>query len=174
MTPTAARELLVSIALEYEGKTEVTPNRAPWLKPLWVDTDYGDGVEDRAPWCAAFTAHVLAEWGRRLAAMGELKATTGKTLAQFNAWRCKSAGAWAWQRWAERKGVTILPDSTKKVPTGAFMVFDMSHIGIVNKDLGDTLTTVEGNTGPSGGREGDGCYAKLRNKAVARCFIVVI
>lgn len=174
MKPEDARELLISIALEYEGKTEVTPNRAPWLCPLWKDTDYGDGCADRAPWCACFTAHVLAEWIRRLASKGELKATTGMTLAQANAWRCKSAGAWAWQRWAEKKGVKILPDTAENVPVGAFVVYDMSHIGIVVKDRGKTIDTIEGNTGPSGGREGDGCYSKRRDKKIAKCFIVVI
>jgi hypothetical protein len=174
MTAQDARELLISIALTDLNKTEVTRNRAPWIAKYWPSTNYGDGIADRAPYCAAAMCWVLQEWIKRLRDAGELKATTGMTGVQAEAWRCKSAAAFGWQDWAKKKGVSILPDTAKNVPKGAFMVFDMSHIGIVTSDLGKSVTTVEMNTGATGGRDGDGCFAKTRDKSLAKCFIVVI
>lgn len=174
MSPEDARQLLVDIAATDLGKVEVTRNRAPWIEKLWADTTYPDGMKNREPYCAAGTCWVLAEWIRRLAAMGELKKTTGMTLAQANKWRCKSARAFGWQDWAKAKKLTVLPDTAKEVPEGAFMVFDMSHIGIVTRNNAHTVATSEYNTGPSGGNDGDGCWAKVRAKPLAKCFIVVI
>lgn len=174
MSPEDARKLLVDIAATDLGKVEVTRNRAPWIQKLWQETSYPDGMANREPYCAAGMCWVLAEWIRRLSAMGELKATTGMTGAQAEKWRCKSARAFGWQDWAKAKGLTVLPDTSKDVPIGAFMVFDMSHIGLVTRNNAHTVATSEYNTGPSGGNDGDGCWSKVRAKALAKCFIQVI
>jgi hypothetical protein len=174
MTPEDARQLLVDIASTDLGKVEVTRNRAPWIEKLWADTTYPDGMKNREPYCAAGMCWVLAEWIRRLAAMGELKATTGMTLSEANRWRCKSPRAFGWQDWAKAKGLRVLPDTAFRVKMGSFMVFDMSHIGLVKSDTKESVSTIEYNTGPAGGNDGDGCWPKLRQKSLAKCFIEII
>lgn len=178
MNATDARQLLVQIAHTDLGKTEDTPNRAPWIAKLWpaTSTPYLYNLTDRSykgrpPYCAAGTSWTLQEFFARLTEMGELKKTTGMTAAQAEKWRCKSPGAFAWQHWAEDKGITILPDTAPIVPPGCFMVFDMSHIGITAKNYAANVDTMEYNTGPSGGRDGDGCWSKNRHKKLAKCFI---
>lgn len=178
MNAADARHLFVEIASTDIGQTEDTPNRAPWIAKLWpaTSTPYLYNLTDRSyrgrpPYCAAGTSWVLKEFLSRLSAMGELRKTTGMTGAQAEKWRCKSPGAWAWKNWAESKGVTILPDTAFRVPTASFIVFDMSHIGMVKSDTRDSVSTVEYNTGPAGGRDGDGCWSKTRNKKLAKCFI---
>jgi hypothetical protein len=178
MNVTDARALLVQIAKTDLENTEVTSNRAPWIAKLWpaTSTPYLYNLTDptyrgRPPYCAAGTSWVLKEFFDRLAAMGELRKTTGMTGAQAEKWRCKSPGAWAWKNWAESKKVTILPDTTENVPPGCFMVFDMSHIAIALQNKNSSVITSEYNTGPIGERDGDGCWSKTRNKKLAKCFI---
>lgn len=174
MIPEEARQLLVDIAATDLNKVEESRNRAPWIAKLWADTTYPDGMRNREPYCAAGTSWILAEWLRRLRDMGELKKTTGMTFSEADRWRCKSARAFGWQDWAKQKDIPTLPDTAKNVPKGAFMVFDMSHIGIVVTDLGSRVITREYNTGATGGRDGDGCFEKTRDKSLAKCFIPVI
>lgn len=174
MSPEEARQLLVDIAATDLNKVEESRNRAPWIAKLWPCTTYPDGMKNREPYCAAGTSWILCEWIAQLTAMGELKNTLGMTGSEAEKWRCKSARAFGWQDWAKQKGVTTLPDTAKNVPKGAFMVFDMSHIGIVVTDLGSRVVTREYNTGATGGRDGDGCFEKTRDKALAKCFIPVI
>lgn len=173
MDSTAARKLLVEIAARDVGYTEVTRNRAPWIKEYWPVTDYSIGYEKRSPYCAAACCYWLATLGRELAAAGELRKTFNRSLSEFERWRCKSAGAWRWQEWAEKRGLMILPDSVTPLPAD-FMIFDMSHIGIVESASGNRVKTIEANTGPSGGRDGDGCWRKDRERSLARAFIRVI
>lgn len=174
MTTDSARQLLVDISATDLNKVEVTRNRAPWIAKLWAYTSYPNGMANREPYCAAGMCWVLGEFIAQLTAMGELQKTLGMTGAAAERWRCKSARAFGWQDWAKAKGLKILPDTAKNVPKGAFMVFDMSHIGIVAADLGNLVVTREYNTGATGGRDGDGCFEKTRAKSLAKCFIVVI
>lgn len=171
MTRTEAIQLLIAIAREFAGKTESSPNMAPWIAPLWPDTSYPEGMRDRAPYCAAGMCHVVAEWIRRLAAMGQLKAILGMTLKEANAWRCKSARAFAWRDWAKAKGLKIIGDTGTPAP-GDIVVFDFSHIGLVTgEERRATVPTFEFNTNASGSRDGDGAWDKQRPKSVAQCFI---
>ncbi len=101
---------------------------------------------------------------------GVVKIILGKTMAQAMSWRCKSAGAWAWQDWAKQKGLSVFPDNVNPLP-GDVCPYDFSHIGLVMEDHGSRIATLEANTGPSGGRDGDGCYAKDRPQEIVRCFI---
>lgn len=174
MKPEEARQLLIDVAYTDLNKVEVTRNRAPWIEKLWTATTYPDGMRNREPYCAAGDCWVLKEWIARLSALGELKKTLGMTGSEAERWRCKSARAFGWEDWAKAKGLKILPDTAKNVPKGAFMVFDMSHIGIVETDLVNMVSTIEYNTGATGGRDGDGCFQKTRAKSLAKCFIVVI
>jgi hypothetical protein len=169
-----ARQALVDIAARDVGKTEVTSNRAPWLAHYWPETSYPDGYAERAPYCAAAMCYWLATWGRLLAQHGKLRDTMGMSLVSYEQWRCKYAGAWRWQEWALKRGLLILPDTAPPM-MGDIMIFDMSHIGLVERVAKKgRVNTIEANTGPSGGRDGDGVWRKDREQSLARAFIRVI
>jgi hypothetical protein len=57
---------------------------------------------------------------------------------------------------------------------GDIVVFTFSHIGIVDQDLGDRFTTIEGNTNRAGSREGDGVYCKNRLDQQIRSIIRIL
>lgn len=168
-----AAKLLISIARRDVGQTEVTRNRAPFIKKYWPDTTYPEGYDNREPYCAAASCYWLAQLGRELAEMGELRKTFGKGSVQFNAWRCKSARAFDWRDWGKKRGLHVLPDDAKALP-GDFVVFDFSHIGLVVSDTGRNIETIESNTNSEGSRDGDGCWEKVRAKRLAQCFVRVL
>jgi hypothetical protein len=62
----------------------------------------------------------------------------------------------------------------QRLRVGDFMVFDSSHIGIVENDSGNLVYTIEYNTSSSGSREGDGCWKKTRDRKEARFFVRVM
>jgi hypothetical protein len=165
------RQLIIDIAKQDANHTEVTRNRAPWIEKYWPDTSYPDGHKNREPYCAAACCHWLAEMGRQLAQQGKLKSSTGMTMSQWHNWRCKSARAFDWLTWAQRRDMVLIPENGKTQP-GDFMVFDMSHIGIVTRVLSaNSVETIEANTGVGGGRDGEGCFIKVRATYLARFFI---
>jgi hypothetical protein len=147
---------LVNIAKRDVGKVE-TPrnNQGAWIKRFWPSTSYPDGYSNREPYCAAALAFWLDTAGDELAKAGLLESLTGMTAEQFEKWRCKSAGAWAWQAWGQKaKGVTVLPDSATP-QKGDIVVFDFSHIGLVLADQTSArakIKTIEGNTNGKGAR----------------------
>jgi len=122
--------------------------------------------------CAAAMSYWLDTTGDELAKAGMLEAMTGMNAAQFEKWRCQSAAAFGWLPWARKaKGVTVLPD-TAEPRKGDVVVFDFSHIGLVSGvPRKGRVATIEANTGPSGERDGDGCWPKDRPQEVARAFI---
>lgn len=164
---------LVTIAKRDVGKVE-TPrnNQGAWIKRFWPSTSYPEGYTDRQPYCAAAMAFWLDTAGDELAKAGLLESLTGMNAEQFEKWRCKSAGAWAWQAWGQKaKGVIVLPD-TATPQKGDIVVFDFSHIGLVTgQPAKGRIATIEANTGPAGERDGDGCWEKNRPQEVARCFL---
>jgi len=164
---------LVNIAKRDVGKVESPRNnQGAWIKRFWPSTSYPDGYSNREPYCAAAMAFWLDTVGDELAKAGLLESLTGMNAEQFEKWRCKSAGAWAWQAWAKKaKGVTVLPDSATP-QKGDIVVFDFSHIGLVTGvPAKGRVATIEANTGPAGERDGDGCWEKNRPQEVARCFL---
>lgn len=155
------------------GKVEKPRNnQGEWIKKFWPSTTYSNGYTDRQPYCAAAMAYWLDTAGEELAKAGLLESLTGMNAEQFEQWRCKSAGAWAWQTWGQKaKGVTVLPD-TATPRKGDIVVFDFSHIGLVEGNpAAGRIYTIEANTGPAGERDGDGCWQKNRPQEVARCFL---
>ncbi len=178
MTATSAGRLLVDIALRDVRKVEKTSNRAPWIAKYWPATDYPEAYDlsnpaykGRPPYCAAACCYWLKQLGVELAEMGELRKTFDKSLKEFESWRCKSAGAFRWRDWAKRKSdVLVLPKYAIAMP-GDFVIFDFSHIGLVQNSSAGSVDTVEANTNLAGGREGDGCWAKSRSRDVVQGFI---
>lgn len=166
-------DVFLAIAQEDVGKVE-TPrnNQGEWIKKFWSETSYPDGYKNREPYCAAAVSFWLATLGKRLAIRGLLKATTGMTASEFDRWRCKSARAWDWDAWGRKaRNAAVLPDTATPIK-GDIIVFDFSHVGIVRgPGRKGRVLTIEANTGPSGERDGDGCWDKDRPQELARAFI---
>lgn len=163
----------VKIASRDLGKVEKPKNNmGEWIKKFWPSTSYPDGYENREPYCAAAMCYWLDTVGDELAKAGMLEAMTGMNAEQFEKWRCQSAAAFGWLPWAKKaKGVTVLPD-TAEPRKGDCVIFDFSHIGLVTGvPRKGRIATIEANTGPSGERDGDGCWPKDRPQEVVRAFI---
>jgi hypothetical protein len=155
------REKLVAIARKNVGKTEVTPNRAPWIAPLWKATSYPDGMANREPYCAAGMAWCLQQWGQIPGVLDALKMTAN----QFEKWRCKSAGAFAWGHWAQEKGLQILSEDDN-FHVGDLIIYRRSHIEMYVDDLpGGAFNAIGYNTNAAGSREGEGCFEKPRPRS---------
>jgi hypothetical protein len=179
MTKDQVRQALVTIASRDVGQREQTHNRAPWIAKYWPATSLpglyamGSSYRGRPPYCAAAVSYWVAEWLKLPGVLALLKMTP----KQADAWRCKSPAAFGWLTWATSKKLTVLSDSpSNRLMVGDIMVFDMSHIGIVAVPSAGSqaLTTIEANTGPSGSRDGDGCWQKYRQRSLARGFIRLI
>lgn len=168
MSTLALRRKLVEIAARDVGQIETSRNRGPAIAKFWPATNYPDGYANREPYCAAAVAFWVVCW----LYLPEVQAAFGKTPSQLEKWRCKSAAAFGWLDWAKRNGVAVLSDSPSEIlHTGDLMVFDMSHIGIVDTDRGNLVYTIEANTGSAGGRDGDGIFRKVRQRSLARGFV---
>jgi hypothetical protein len=59
----------------------------------------------------------------------------------------------------------------QRLRLGDLIILDVSHIGIVISDSANIVSTVEGNTGANGSREGDGVWLKQRDRKDVRCFV---
>jgi hypothetical protein len=86
--------------------------------------------------------------------------------------RPQTAGAWDLVNWARKQNgrVSILTEGAKSNP-GDIIIFDFSHVGIVERDKGDSFLTIEGNTNQAGARDsesGDGVWRKSRERSLAQ------
>jgi hypothetical protein len=168
MSTFTLRQRFIAIASLDLGQVETSRNHGPAIAKFWGATTYRDGYADRAPYCAAAMCYWLREWLKD----PEVLESLNMTPARADRWRCKSAAAFGWTTWAKERGLLVMSDSnSNKLHTADVMVFDMSHIGIVSGDYADRVRTVEANTGSSGGRDGDGIFAKDRPREIARNFI---
>jgi hypothetical protein len=168
MSTLPLRKQLIEIADKDVGQMETSRNHGPAISKFWTATTYPDGYENREPYCAAGVSYWVREWLK----IPVVQHAFGKSAAQLEQWRCKSAAAYGWRDWAKEHGVRMLSDAQSEIlHTGDIVIFDFSHIGIVYDDKGDRIYTIEANTGASGGRDGDGIFRKDRPREVARCFI---
>jgi hypothetical protein len=156
--PPSGAHPFIAVAAEWVGIQETSHNHFPGMEKLWKDaTDYPNGYEDRAPYCAAFQCHVVAEAARRGA-----KVTAKPTTASVGAFR-----SWArdrgWLKSSPQPGdqFTLLPSGT-------------SHIGLVEcvDTASGVIHTIEGNTGALGERDGDGFWRKTRR--ITNCDFIRI
>ena len=159
-------DLLVQIAAKEVGTKEQGGNNkgprireyqaATWLAPApW-------------PWCAAFVDWCVMRWLDNYVVRDWLNLTK-ETAAVF---RPQTAGAWDLANWARnhRDRVSILTEDAKALP-GDIIIFDFSHVGIIEADRGDNFTTIEGNTNGNGTRDsdsGDGVWRKTRARSLAK------
>jgi len=159
----AVRHKLIAIAQQEVGVREVGNNTGKRVREYQAATNLGG---TGWAWCAAFICWIVREWGKDKATLEALEMTP----AQFEAWRPKTAGAWDYETWARRKGLEVLPEDAP-LRDGDIIIFDMSHIGLVVTDTGETITTIEGNTNSVGSRDGGGVMLKHRPRSIAKCFI---
>jgi len=135
----------VSVAAEWMGRHETSRNQFDGMEKVWADTNYPDGWQDRAPYCAAFQCHVVAEAKRNGAHPAYLP--TSPSVSEL-------------RNWARKLGITVTDpkpgDHFTLLPSGT------SHIGLVEHVNNGVLFTMEGNTDGSGGRDGDGFYRRTR------------
>jgi hypothetical protein len=123
------------------------------------------------PWCAAFVDWCIAEWLDHPGVRDwlNLQASTPED------WRPKTALAYGFLGWAKaRPKTTIILHDRELARPGDIVVYDFSHVGLVESDSGHQIITIEGNTNGRGERDsesGDGVWRKARQKTIARNFI---
>lgn len=142
-----------------DGKEVRMYQSATWLAPgEW-------------PWCAAFVA-----WCLQRASQDDSFRTSLNLKYYYDVWRCKDASAFGWIKWANKSGLKVF-DEKELAKAGDIVVFDFSHIGIVEKDQiagMDYIETIEGNTNGKGERDsvtGDGVWRKIRKVNLVRNYI---
>jgi hypothetical protein len=160
----AAKTKIIQAAQSKVGNTyEVSQNQGPGIAEMWKATDYSDGYNARAPWCAAFVSWCVQQSG----VFSE--ADRPKSAAAF-----KGGG---YEEWARSKSNAVrLTTNPSKVYAGDLVIFSFSHIGIAtsDSDANGKFNTIEGNTNAAGSREGNGCYAKTRSLSVVRSTCTII
>lgn len=109
------------------------------------------------PWCAAFAAWVM------LTALG--KAMAGELW--LNSASCDFILFWA-------RKLGILSTEPEVGCFGLVMASpnDATHIFLVEDIVGNTLTTIEGNTNVDGSREGNGVYRRKRTKSSRYLYVL--
>ncbi len=165
MSTLPIRQKLIDIARREVGVKEVGRNTGKRVREYQAATNLeGTGW----PWCAAFVCWCVREWGKDKDVLAALKMTP----AQFDKWRPRTAAAFGLEDWARKKGLEVLDaDDKPNLRTGDILTFDTSHTGFVADDARGVIMTIEGNTGASGGRDGDGVWDKNRNFKESRRFI---
>lgn len=159
-------DLLLDLAIRELGVREQGGNNngprireyqaATWLEPAaW-------------PWCAAFVDWCVMRWLDNRLVRDWLKLTQD----QADEFRPRTAGAWDLANWARKQSlrVSILTESAKANP-GDIIIFDFSHVGLIERDQGANFLTIEGNTNQAGARDsesGDGVWRKTRERSLAR------
>ena len=150
---------LIDIALTQIDVHETSKNHGEGIEKYWTATSYPEGYADRQPYCAACMCWVARESG----------IFTEKE-------RPKSASAFGWESWGDECKKVKVNRKPSKIHKGEFVIFSFSHIGLATSDSDNqgNFSTIEANTGPSGGRDGDGVYKKTRNISVVRSTISIV
>lgn len=161
------RRKLIEIARREVGVREQPKdsNTGPRIREYQAATNL-DGTG--WAWCAAFVCWCVREWLKD----GDVREAFGFTPEQAEEWRPKTAVAYGFHKWAFDHGLMQMDDSADHVlHTADLVTFDISHIGLLATDKDRFIFTVEGNTDPTGGREGGGVYDLTRRRSFARRFI---
>lgn len=153
---------LVELAKTQVGIRETSRNQGKGIEKYWSATTYPTGYKNREPYCAAFICWLVKE------------AVKG-TKVPFSLLR--SPVAYDSEKWARanaERGVKLLSNKSAPLPGDIFTLSAASHVGLVIKNNGKTVTTIEGNTDRSGSREGDGVYQRTRSVSSIRKLIRIV
>ena len=152
---------LVEIADTQVGITESSRNQGEGIEKYWEATNYPDGYKNREPYCAAFICWLV-------------KQAVGSSIS-YSFKLPQSATAYGFEDWSLKQDSST---NTKKNPRGEIrrgdlVIFKFSHIGIATgaPDKNGHFRTIEANTGPSGERDGDGVWRKVRHIDLVRSRI---
>jgi len=158
--PKGMMKKALEIALEENGVREV-PKNSNWgpVKKYLKSAGY----DSPQPWCAAFTWWCIAEAAATLGKSSPIKIPTaykGYTPSWLNA--AKKSKTWLPVN-------SLLADWKLIKPGACFLLYykklkRVGHIGFIVRlsDRPGYVVTIEGNTNPSGSREGGGVYIRER------------
>jgi hypothetical protein len=128
------------------------------------------------PYCAGFVCWCIKKWLEDK----EVRDALHLTAKEAEAWRPKTAAAFGFHDWAEKRGLLVMNDATANVlHKGDIMTLDVSHVCLVDNDWADEhgfwVSTIDGNTSPvSGNNEGGGVFRRVRHRSAARKFIRIL
>lgn len=147
-------ELIPEIFLTQLGIHETSKNHGVGIAKYWDATNYPDGYEDRAPYCAAALCWVI---------QAAMKAS-GKTYTFV---RPRTPAAFGFESWSLQQDNSTW---TKKNPgndikSGDIVILKISHIevALTVPDADGWYWSIGANTGATSGNDGDGVYKKRRN-----------
>lgn len=148
-----AVELLKVAGGEVGVRERGGPNRGPrvdeYLRNVGLDPTRGS-----YPWCASFVYFCFTRAATRLGVRNPCFKTAGVMKLW---WRSPESALVLNQHEAGARGL---------VRPGAIFIVDhgegKGHTGLVERVDHDAVHTIEGNTDPGGGREGDGVYRRVR------------
>lgn len=132
----AKRKLLVQIAAREIGVREETGHNDGLRVESYLSSV---NLKRGQPWCAGFISWVYAQ-------AGYTRPKSGWTPDLFP---------------SSRLARSALPGNLLGIYFPEF--HRMAHVGLIVKQEGDWVTSIEGNTNVTGAREGDGVYKKRRH-----------
>jgi hypothetical protein len=141
-----SRELIITEARKAIGIREATGRNDGAVVDEILASVNLEGT--KAPWCAAFIVWV-----------GD-KAFGSTLLNPYprSAWSPVFLAKPTWDR--QRKGTPLKPADVFGIWFNS--MGRVAHVGLVEKNEGDWLVTIEGNTNGGGSRDGDGVYRRRR------------
>jgi hypothetical protein len=129
-------------------------NKGPQIQKFFDADDLDE--KDGYPWCASAVSY----W-------------TQKYLAQIPDSKIKApklASVYLMKEWAQKQGLLIRNGNPKP---NDIVIFQFSHIGIVETVNSNGFTAIEGNTNDEGSREGFEVARRTRKMTDAKHFITV-
>lgn len=159
------QERLIEIARPYVGAREAHGNkmgRDPRMREIF-ESDWlaPGGVTDGYAWCCSFVSMCVQKLIRQDSLFAHVKPPKTASVTGFRT------------RWAPDQDCLLFrPNHPHYHPhKGDVVVFQFSHIGIVDTVEATGVTTIEGNTNAAGSREGTTVLSKSRKFEDIRCFI---
>jgi hypothetical protein len=129
-------------------------NLGPALQKFFEADDLiVEGKTNGYPWCAAAVSFWVQTYLKECGVSG-VKPPRIAAVALF-------------PDWAELNKLSI----SKTPKPNDIVIFQISHIGVVESVAGDIVTCIEGNTNGDGSREGYGVFRKQRQLSFCKQFI---
>jgi len=154
-------QLVLKLAEKYNGEKEKSGNQGfynPELETLLKSYGWSIGQ----PYCAYFTRAMMAESHPDKKDVLRKILQGGTQLTWSNAKNDKTGTVITTDK--PTAGDVVIWQSYKNgVPAKNASGGTIGHAGIVKRVNTNDFVTIEGNTGATGGREGDGIYEKTRN-----------